>query len=84
MRVTPLTPEAKARVEGVLSRALNDIQFREKLLANPAEALKDTDLTAEERNVVGTLKRVQLEEWGVDVRDYRALLMDNGFKIGAG
>lgn len=82
MNVNPLDAAAKARIERVLDRALNDIEFREKLVANPLEALKDSDLTAEERNVVGTLKRVQLEEWGVDVRKYRMALSDNGFKIG--
>lgn len=81
MKVNPLTHDGKMRVERVLDRALNDIEFREKLVANPREALKDTDLTPEEREVVGTLKRVALEEWGVDVRKYRMALSDNGFQI---
>lgn len=76
--VSPLTMEGKNRVEEVLGRAASDIAFRELLLSNPAAALADTDLTEDEKAVLGTMKRVALEEWGVDARTFRNFLCDNG------
>ena len=81
-RIEPLTEEGKARIERVLEQALRDISFRELLLENPNEALKDTDLTNQEKIMLHSLHRVALEEWGLDVRKYRAYLRDNGFKVG--
>lgn len=82
--VPQLDDAAKQRVEAVLTRAAEDIAFREQLLADPQAALADTDLTAEERQALATMRRVALEEWGVDVRRYRAFLMDNGTKFWTG
>lgn len=79
--IAPLTIEAKARVEAVLARALEDIAFRELLTVNPVLALEDSGLTVDEIKVVSTMRRVALEEWGIDVRKYRTFLLDNGFKI---
>ena len=76
--------EARARVEAVLTRAAEDIGFREHLLADPAAALADTDLTEVEKEALGGMRRVSLEERGVDVRRYRAFLMDNGNKFWTG
>lgn len=76
--IAQLDAAAKARVEGVLTRAAKDIEFRELLLADPAGALADTDLTDDEKAMLGAGRRVALEEWGVDVRRFRAFLMDNG------
>ena len=81
IQVSPLTPEGKERVEAVLRRAANDIAFREQLLAQPSEALKDTDLTSEEAEVLASMRRVALEEWGVDVRNFRSFVLDNGNKL---
>lgn len=81
IQVSPLTPEGKERVEAVLRRAADDIAFRELLLAQPSEALKDTDLTAEEAEVLAGMRRVALEEWGVDVRSFRSFVLDNGNKL---
>lgn len=81
IEVNQLTPEGKERVEAVLSRAASDIEFRDFLLENPVEALKDTNLTEEEQEMVSRMKRVALEEWGVDVRRFRTFLLDNGNKI---
>jgi hypothetical protein len=81
IEVTPLTPDGKERVEAVLRRAADDISFRELLLSNPSEALKDTDLTATEADVLAKMRRVALEEWGVDVRSFRSFVLDNGNKV---
>ncbi|MGF1647350.1 MAG: Os1348 family NHLP clan protein [Kineosporiaceae bacterium] len=79
--VQPLTADGKERVENVLRRAADDIDFRERLMANPTEALKDTDLTPDEATVLATMRRVALEEWGVDVRSFRSFVLDNGNKL---
>jgi len=81
IEVKPLTVDGKERVEAVLRRAADDIAFRERLLENPAEALKDTDLTEDEAQVLASMRRVALEEWGVDVRSFRAFVLDNGNKL---
>jgi hypothetical protein len=79
--VPDLTPEAKQRIESILDRASADIRFREELLRDPQAALASSDLTSEEVRILSSLKRVALEEWGIDVRRFRAFLRDNGFKI---
>jgi hypothetical protein len=81
LEVAALTEDAKSRVEAVLGRAASDIQFRELLLSNPAAALADTDLTDQEKDVLGMMKRVALEEWGVEVRSFRNFTTDNGFGL---
>ncbi len=81
MNLPKLTTESKTRVEQILARAANDIEFRKQLLAEPATALEGLELSDAERAVFTTLRRVSLEEWGVDVRRYRAFLRDNGNKI---
>lgn len=82
--IPQLDTQAKERVEGVLARAADDIAFRELLLADPAEALKDSDLTDDEKQALSHMRRVALEEWGVDVRRFRSFLMDNGNKFWTG
>ncbi|MEO8383583.1 MAG: hypothetical protein ABI779_28250 [Acidobacteriota bacterium] len=64
-----------------MSRAAEDIQYRERLLADPEALLEETGFSEAEREVVGSLRRVALEEWGVDVRRFRAFLRDNGNKL---
>lgn len=81
--VTPLTTEGKKRIESILERAVKDIEFRELLLADPNAALQNSDLTREEFEVLSSMRRVKLEEWGVDVRRFRAWMRDNGNKIGS-
>lgn len=81
MNIARLTPDGKRRVEAVLARAASDITFRAMLLENPEQALAETDLADDERAVFGPLRRVALEEWGVDVRRFRMFLRDNGVKI---
>lgn len=82
--VPQLNEDAKQRVEAVLTRAAEDIEFRELLLADPEAALKDSNLTDDEKTALSTMRRVALEEWGVDVRRFRAFLMDNGNKFWTG
>lgn len=82
--VPQLDNDAKQRVEAILSRAAEDIEFRELLLADPEAALSDSDLTEDEKTALGAMRRVALEEWGVDVRRFRAFLMDNGNKFWTG
>lgn len=82
--VPHLDEDAKQRVEAVLSRAAEEIEFRELLLADPDAALEETDLTDDEKVAMSSMRRVALEEWGVDVRRYRAFLMDNGNKFWTG
>lgn len=84
INVSELSEDGRVRVEKVLLRAAEDIQFRDLLLANPDEALKDTDLSPDEAKMVARMKRVALEEWGVDVRQFRSFLLDNGNKIALG
>ena len=43
--------------------------------------LKDTDLTAEEAEVLAKMRRVALEERGVDVRNFRAFVLDDGNEV---
>lgn len=78
--IQALTTEGKLRIERVLSRAATDIEFREALLRDPEASLAALDLSATERRALGAMRRVALEEWGVDVRRFRAFLRDNGVK----
>lgn len=81
IQVMPLSAEGKERVEGVLRRAAENIEFRELLMQNPTLALKDTDLTDDEAKVLSSMRRVALEEWGADVRPFRSFVLDNGTKL---
>lgn len=76
-----LKPETKQIIEQLLAKACTDIQFRELLLRKPESALADSGLSVEEIGVLTTMKRVALEEWGIDVRRFRSFLRDNGNKI---
>lgn len=79
--IAPITPESKERVEEILTKAAQDISFREALLEDPESTLESYDLSPDEKFALSTMKRVALEEWGIDVRNYRAFLMDNGYKM---
>jgi len=81
LRLAPLAEERKPYVQAVLERAAEDIDFRERLLADPEAALADTNLTEDERSALATMRRVALEEWGLDIRRQRAFLRDNGAKV---
>lgn len=83
INIPELDDAGKARVEAVLRRAAEDIEFRTRLMNDPESALSDTDLTEEEKQLVASMRRVGLEEWGIDVRPFRAFLRDNGNKITA-
>lgn len=79
--MSTLSIGGKSRVEAVLRQAAEDIRFREQLLTEPAGALEGFDLTPEERQVLSSMRRTALEEWGVDVRRFRTFLMDNGNRV---
>ena len=79
--VSELTEDAKTRIGAVLDRAAKDIDFREELLSDPASALKTSDLNPDEIKMLSDLRRVKLEEWGLDVRRFRAFMRDNGNKV---
>lgn len=81
--VEPLTPESKKTIEELLERASNDLTFREQLLNKPDDALSSTSLSQSDKEVLSLMRRVALEEWGVDVQKYRAFLRDNGAKMTA-
>jgi hypothetical protein len=74
----------QATIQQILTRAAADIAFREELLMNPEKALSGCGLSEEEKQIVGSLKKVQLEEWGIDVRRFRAAVRDNGNSISFG
>ena len=79
-----LSKASRARLEEVLERAARDIKFREMLRTSPEAALAGSGLSKAEITLVSTLKRVALEEWGVDIRRFRAFLRDNGNKSSSG
>lgn len=79
--VTALTAQTKAIVEEILIRAAKDVTFREELLHSPQEALKNSGLKPEEIEVMAGLKKVKLEEWGIDTRSHLMMVKDNGYKI---
>lgn len=80
MNTPALTGAVKEQIEGILRRASEDIEFRNLLLRSPAEALRETGLGEKEQSLLAAMRRVSLEEWGVDVRRFRAFLRDNGNK----
>jgi hypothetical protein len=81
LKVRPITAATKARVEEVLERAATDINFRNLLLRDPSRALCETSLSEAEIEMLASMRRVALEEWGVDVRRFRSFLRDNGTKV---
>jgi hypothetical protein len=79
--VFPLTEAGRQRIDSILVQASEDIGFRERLLEDPRSALADKGLTPDELEMLSSMRRVALEEWGVDVRRYRSFLRDNGNKV---
>lgn len=80
-RVAELSEQGRLRVQSVLTRAAEDIEFRELMLRDADAALATTDLLPEEKRALSNMRRVALEEWGVDTRRFRSFLRDNGNKI---
>ena len=81
MEAPTLTLQTKQAIEAILRRAAEDMDFRRSLMEEPDVALADYDLGEQERALLSDMRRVALEEWGVDVRRFRAFLRDNGNKI---
>jgi hypothetical protein len=80
-RVPTLTPELRTAVEAVLTKAATDVRFREQLQTDPDAALAGAGLPPGVCEFVSQLRRVGLEEWGIDVRRFRSFLRDNGNKV---
>lgn len=72
--------ETKKVVEEILQKATDDISFRELLLTDPKAALANSGLNADVIELLSSMRRVALEEWGIDVKKSRAFLRDNGTK----
>ncbi len=77
-----ITAAGRRKIQALLERASRDIELREALLSNPKAAAKKIGttfgLTSAEATVLFSLRRVALEEIGVDVRGIRSWLRDNG------
>ena len=50
-------------VHQMIGRALTDRRFREGLLSNPGEAIRDLPFSRGEREVIGSLRAGSLEEF---------------------
>ena len=83
MEAPRLTTQSRDRIVQCLLRAANDISYREQLLNAPEAALQTSGLDPDEIRMVSTMRRVGLEEWGIDVRRFRSFLRDNGNKVSA-
>jgi hypothetical protein len=80
-----VSPRGKERIQQFLNRAAEDIEFRELLLRDPVKLLSDAKVTGGEKLLseydkvlLFSLRRVALEEAGIDVRAARSFLRDNG------
>lgn len=61
-------------IETILSRAMNDVEFAELLLANPTEALAEYDLSAEELAHFKGMSRADFEAFTVTSPEERKSL----------
>lgn len=84
-----LTTSEKQAVERILTRAAEDIGFREALLRDPQSVLHPDaaderlvatvgDLGPDAATLLFSMRRVALEEAGINVRSSRLFLRDNG------
>lgn len=73
-----LSDEGKKKIQDILGRAAKDIQFREQLLQDPQKLAEVHELSSDEKTLLFSMRRVALEEIGLDVREARAFLRDNG------
>ncbi len=69
-------------MQAIIDRSANDINFRENLISNPDEALSVYPrLTSKEKEILSSMRRVGLEELGIDTSGIRGKDADNGFKL---
>lgn len=80
-----LSAHGKRQIQELLDRAAGDIQFRELLLRDPEKVLTDPQYTGgkeplsdTDKTLLFSMRRVALEEAGIDVRKSRSFLRDNG------
>lgn len=77
-----ITPEKKGYMQAIIDRMSEDIEFRMEMTSNPLDALKPyTGLTQKEKEVLGSLRRVALEEMGLNIIGVKKFVADNGFKL---
>ena len=87
MTTAHLSNAERALIYDLLDRIRDDPKFRESLISCPEEVFNVATpkmtysqlLAPEVLHVIGQLKRVALEEIGLDVAAYRDELLDNGF-----
>ncbi len=85
----PLTELEKVLVYDFLERVQRDAHFKQAVIENPEVALSSASpnltyaklLRPNILRVMGELRRVALEEVGIDIAPFRDDLQDNGFKV---
>lgn len=85
----PLNDVEKALIYDFLERVQSTESFKENLIKDPEVTLSTATpnipytklLRPNLLKVLGDLRRVALEEIGIDVSKYRDVLADNGFKL---
>jgi hypothetical protein len=76
-----LTFEQKSRIETMLDKAVSDDEFRNDLLSQPKRLLAQFKLSRKEVDVLSEMSMMELEELGIDVRQYRSFLRKDGQKF---
>lgn len=85
----PLSEIEKIIIYEFLERIQNDIYFKQAVIENPEVALASASpnlaysklLRPNLLQIMGNLRRVALEEIGIDVAPFRDSVSDNGFKL---
>lgn len=85
----PLTDMEKVVIYDFLERIQSDAHFKQAVIENPEVALSSASpnltysklLKPNLLQVMGDLRRVALEEIGIDVAPFRDSVQDNGFKL---
>ncbi|MEC9041039.1 MAG: hypothetical protein VX787_16105 [Pseudomonadota bacterium] len=85
----PLNEVEKILIYEFLERIQNDAHFKQAVIENPEVALASASpnltyaklLRPNLLQVMGDLRRVALEEIGIDVAPFRDSVSDNGFKL---
>jgi hypothetical protein len=72
--------EDKAKIEALFSRALYDVGFRKELLREPSLYLTEVGLELDIVACLADLQRSSFEEIGINIRAYRHLLREDGYK----
>jgi hypothetical protein len=73
-----ITASGKAIIQAILNKAVEDLEFRAVLTSNPGNLPEIAGLGKDERTLLFSLRRVAMEEAGIDVRACRRFMNDNG------